>query len=168
MSEYTALDWSNGKKCPQHDKPFCNDCYVTVMSTEREKALGALRNVDQEAFDTLRTNIINRLMGRTNDTQSTQELYRPRTRNFFQDSRRVKFAASCQLGNDDFLVVPLEFIMIGDEGTVHRADDNEARAILRKEHMWDTSTPEWMQQNTTLQLDDEDNVLLREFQLFKS
>jgi hypothetical protein len=167
LNEYTALDWSNGKKCPQHDKPFCNDCYVAVMSTEREKALGALRDANQEAFDALRTNIINRIMGRVNDSPSGQEFYRPRTRNFFQDSRRKQFAASCQL-DDTFLVVPIEFIMIGDEGTVHRADDTEARAILTKEHMWDTSTPEWMQQNTTLQLDDEDNVLLREFQLFKS
>ena len=33
---------------------------------------------------------------------------------------------------------------------------------------WDISTPEWMQRDVTLKLNDEDNVLLREFQLFKS
>jgi hypothetical protein len=167
LSEYTALDWSNGKKCPQHDKPFCNDCYVAVIAIEREKALGALRDANQEAFDALRQNIINRIMGRTNDSLSGQEFYRPRTRDFFQDSRRKQFAASCQLGAENFLVVPIEFAIVGDENTAHKAEDAETRAILTKEHMWDTSTPEWMQHDIP-QLEEADTMLLREFQLFKS
>ena len=112
----------------------------------------------------LRENVIRRIMGRGNDGQ----FYRPKARNFFNDSRKKKFAACCQLADENFLVVPLEFVYIGDDSAVHKADDDETRAILTKEHLWDISVPEWMQQDVTLKLDDEDNVLLREFQLFKS
>ena len=164
MSEYTALDWSNGKPCVQHSKPYCNDCYRALIAIEREKATGALRDANQEAFDALRTNIINRIMGRTGDTDALY--HRPKSRNFFQDSRRAKFAASCQLGTENFLVLPIEFAMIGDESAVYKADDDELRAILTKEHLWDTSTPEWMQYDIPT-LEEEDTVLLREFQLFK-
>ena len=104
--------------------------------------------------------------GRTNDAPSGQEFDRPRTRNFFQDSRRKQFAASCQLGTENFLVVPIEFVIVGDDTTAHKADEAETRAILTKEHLWDTSTPEWMQYDIPT-LDDDDTVLLREFQLFK-
>jgi hypothetical protein len=167
MSEYTSREWSNGETCPQHGKPYCTDCYRTIITGEREKALGALNEANQAAFDRLRDNIMNRIMNNTNIAPSTQEFYRPRTRNFFQDSRRRQFAASCQIG-ENFLVVPVDFIIIGDDKKARQADDAESRAILTKEHLWDTSTPEWMQQSTTLQLDDEDTKLLREFQLFKS
>ena len=47
------------------------------------------------------------------------------------------------------------------------AMNDETRAILTKEYLWDISTPEWMQHDIP-QLDDEDSVLLREFQLFKA
>ena len=63
--------------------------------------------------------------------------------------------------------MPIEFVIIGDDNTAYKADDDETRAILTKEHLWDISTPEWMQHDIP-QLDDEDSVLLREFQLFKS
>ena len=142
MSEYTARDWQNGVPCPQHTMPYCTPCF---------KALVAITE-----------------MGRVNDTPSGQEFYRPKTtRNFFLDPRRRKFAASCQLANENFLVVPIEFVIIGDDNTAYKADDDETRAILTKEHLWDISTPEWMQHDIP-QLDDEDSVLLREFQLFKS
>ena len=165
MSEYTARDWQNGVPCPQHTMPYCTPCFKALVAITENPH----RERQQEAFDALRANIMDRLMGRTNDMLSGQEFYRPKTtRNFFLDSRRRKFAASCQLANENFLVVPLEFVYIGDEEAVHKADDDETRAILTKEHLWDISTPEWMQQDVTLKLDDEDSVLLREFQLFKS
>ena len=165
MSEYTARDWQNGVPCPQHTMPYCTPCFKALVAMTENPH----RERQQEAFDALRANIMDRLMGRTNDMLSGQEFYRPKTtRNFFLDSRRRKFAASCQLANENFLVVPLEFVYIGDEEAVHKADDDETRAILTKEHLWDISTPEWMQQDVTLKLDDEDSVLLREFQLFKS
>ena len=165
MSEYTARDWQNGVPCPQHTMPYCTPCFKALVAITENPH----RECQQEAFDALRANIMDRLMGRTNDMLSGQEFYRPKTtRNFFLDSRRRKFAASCQLANENFLVVPLEFVYIGDEEAVHKADDDETRAILTKEHLWDISTPEWMQQDVTLKLDDEDSVLLREFQLFKS
>ena len=165
MSEYTARDWQNGVPCPQHTMPYCTPCFKALVAITENPH----RERQQEAFDALRANIMDHLMGRTNDTLSQQEFYRPKTtRNFILDSRRRKFAASCQLANENFLVVPLEFVYIGDEEAVHKADDDETRAILTKEHLWDISTPEWMQQDVTLKLDNEDSVLLREFQLFKS
>jgi hypothetical protein len=88
---------------------------------------------------------------------------------FFADSRRthVQFAASCVLGIENFLMVPVEFAIVGDSKTAYKADEAETRAILTREHLWDISTPEWMQ-HTIPQLDAEDAVLLREFQLFIS
>jgi hypothetical protein len=170
MSEYTQRDWQNGKPCPPHTMPYCTPCFkalVSLTSANPYKTMYQAQDDMQAGFDALRENIVRSMMGRENSMQ--QDLfYRPKTRNFFLDSRRRKFAASCQLANENFLVVPLEFVYIGDEETVHKADDDETRAILTKEHLWDISTPEWMQQDVTLQLDDEDSVLLREFQLFKS
>ena len=166
MSEYTARDWQNGVPCPQHTMPYCTPCLEALVSMSGDNPY---RERQQEAFDALRANIMDRLMGRVNDTPSGQEFYRPKTtRNFFLDSRKRKFAASCQLADEHFLVVPIEFVIIGDDNTAYKADDDETRAILTKEHLWDISTPEWMQQDVTLKLDDEDSVLLREFQLFKS
>lgn len=169
MSEYTQRDWQNGKPCPEHNTPYCAPCFKTLVSMTGEnpyKTVYQASDETQTAFDALRHNIIQRIMGRTPDTDAL--FYRPQARrNFFQDSRRRQFAASCQLANENFLIVPLEFAIIGDDNTAHKADDDETRAILTKEHLWDISTPEWMQQDIP-QLNDEDNVLLREFQLFKS
>ena len=171
MSEYTARDWSNGKPCPPHAMPYCTPCFKALVAMTGENPYKTTYQAQEDAqarLDALRDNILNRLMGRENDGQQGL-FYRPKaTRNFFLDSRRRRFAASCQLADDNFLVVPLEFVFIGDDSTVHKADDDETRAILTKEHLWDISTPEWMQQDVTLKLDDEDSVLLREFQLFKS
>ena len=166
MSEYTAREWQNGKPCPQHSVPYCTPCFKALVSMSGENPY---KERQQEAFDALRANIIDRLMGRTNDTLSQQEFSRPKTaRNFLLDSRKHKFAASCQMANENCLVVPLEFVIIGDNDATHKADDDETRAILMKEHLWDISTPEWMQHDVALKLDYEDNILLREFQLFKA
>ena len=149
MSEYTARDWQNGKPCPQHELPYCTPCFKALVSMSGENPYKTA------------------LIGSSENAM--QSFYRPKaTRNFFLDSRRRRFAASCQLADDTFLVVPLEFVIVGDADAAHKADDDETRAILTKEHLWDISTPEWMQQDVTLKLNDEDEVLLREFQLFKS
>lgn len=166
MSEYTARDWQNGKPCPEHSMPYCTPCFKALVAMTGENPY---KERQQKAFDALRANIIDRLMGRTNDMLSGQEFYRPKsTRNFALDLRRRKFAASCRLADENFLLVPLEFAIIGDENTAHKADDDETHAILTEEHMWDISAPEWMRQEVTLKLDYEDSALLREFQLFKS
>ena len=166
MNDYTARDWHNGKPCEQHSVPYCTPCLKALVAMTGENPY---KERQQEAFDALRANIMDRIMGRVNDAPSGQKFYRPQPmRNFFLDSRKRKFAASCQLADEGFLVVPIEFASIGDENTAYKADDTEVRAILVKEHLWDTSTPEWMQQDVTLKLDSEDITLLREFQLFKS
>lgn len=144
---------------------YCTPCFKALVALAGENPYKVRQ---QEAFDALRANIMDRIIGRTNDMLSGQKFYRPKTRNFFLDSRKRKFAASCQLADEHFLVVPIEFVIIGDDNTAYKTDDDETRAILTKEHLWDISTPEWMQQDVTLKLDDEDSVLLREFQLFKS
>ena len=94
LSEYTARDWQNGKPCPQHTMPYCTPCFKALVSMSGENPY---KERQQEAFDALRANIMDRIIGRTNDMLSGQEFYRPKTHNFFLDSRKRKFAASCQL-----------------------------------------------------------------------
>ena len=161
---FTARDWQNGVPCPQHTMPYCTPCFKALVALE---GANPYKERQQEAFDALRENIIRRIMSRQDEQQSGL-FYRPQPkRDFFKDSRRRQFGASCQLAGENFLVVPLEFVIIGDDNTAYKADDDETRAILTKEHLWDISTPEWMQHDIP-QLADEDSVLLREFQLFKS
>lgn len=167
MSDYTARDWQNGEPCPAHKMPYCTPCFKALIALEEANPYKKSFDDTQARMDNLRETIMKRIADMSNTTASTQTFYRPRARNFFEDSRRKQFAASCQL-EENFLVVPIEFAIIGDSKTAHKADEAETRAILTKEHLWDTSTPEWLQQDTTLQLDDEDAVLLREFQLFRS
>lgn len=136
---FTIRDWQNGKYCPQHGIPYCTPCLKILTVTNRLPAL--------------------------------EQTYRPAMRNFFQnffqDSRRRQFGTACQLAGANFSIVSWEFAIIGDDTSAHKADDDEMWAILTKEHLWDTSTPEWMKYDIP-QLSEEDVMLLREFQLFKS
>jgi hypothetical protein len=166
LSEYTARDWQNGKYCPQHNLPYCTPCFKLVVAKSGENPYK-----EHQDFAQFRENTTERIKRILAD--GVLGFYRPKTTrngtppNFFINSRSKQFAASCQLGPENFLVIPIEFAIVGDDKTAYRADDDETRAILTKEHLWDISTPEWMQHDIP-QLDDEDSVLLREFQLFKS
>lgn len=165
MSEYTARDWQNGVPCPQHTMPYCTPCFKALVALAGENPYKVRQ---QEAFDALRDNIMRRIMGRQDEQTGHDLFYRPQPkRDFFKDSRRRQFGASCQLAGENFLVVPLDFAIINDDHAAHIADDDEMRAILKKENLWDMSTPEWMQHDIP-QLNSEDALLLREFQLFKS
>lgn len=93
------------------------------------------------------------------------QFHRPVQRNFFDDSRRKKFAASCPIG-DNYLVIALEFIIVHDDVKAWKAGDEESREILRNEHQWDEAPPVWIQ-NFVPAISEEDAMLLREMQLFK-
>ena len=162
-SSFNPQSWENGELCSQHGVPYCISCCQALIRLH----YASTDKLDDAAVERIRTEVMWRIMGRANSAQHAL-FYRPKpARNLFLDSRKRKFAASCQLGTENFLVVPIEFAIIGDDHTAHKADDDETRAILTKEHLWDISTPEWIQHDIP-QLDDEDSVLLREFQLFKS
>lgn len=156
--DFTAREWQNGELCTAHGLPYCTPCFKMLVS-ERYPLLKAELSKTNEMFERMRQTIRQRI--------ESGEFHRPIKRNFFADSRRIQFAATCQVGDQHVIFLPLQFGIVVDDNTAHKASDDELRDILRNEHMWDISTPEWAQYDTPA-LNDEDTVLLREFQLFKS
>lgn len=150
QGKFDIRAWQNGELCPVHGVPYCAPCMQTLIKV----------NHVADGFDAAIEKMRARIMDRVSDTQ----FYRPAKRNFFEDSRRRQFAASCILG-ENHIFVPLEFVIIGDEKKAWKADDDETRAILRSEHLWDDATPAWAQ-NFTPVISSEDEMLLREMQLF--
>jgi hypothetical protein len=89
-------------------------------------------------------------------------------RNFADDSRHAQFALSCQLGEEGHIVIPLKFALFSDVPEEHcwQATDEELRDVLKAEHAWDVSTPAWAQNFTPAEYSLEDQILLKELQLF--
>jgi hypothetical protein len=155
MSDFNARDWSNGLNCPDHSIPFCSTCFRALLSKAKDDVTDSAQRM-------------NRIRDLVKQRISEDSFHRPARRNFFEDSRRTRFAQSCQIG-EGHIVMPVTVVLISDDPDKHcwRANEEEIRAILKNEHRWDISEPEWMRQNTP-ELGDEDAKLLREFQLFKS
>lgn len=155
MSDFTMRDWQNGKYCPQHDIPYCTPCFKLFTQRHEDDD----RN-GQDFLNRLRAKAIRRIRD-----NSEQQWYRPRRRNFAEDSRQQGYAMACQLG-ENYVVVPLAFILVGDDHRVYKAGDAEMREILTREHQWDISTPEWARYDVP-DFSTEDTMFLREMQLFK-
>jgi len=158
--DFTARDWQNGELCTTHGIPYCTPCFAAICGQTGETPYHV--QYDQ-SMERLRNEVIRRI--RTGEYHHSQ-FHRPVRRNFFEDKRK-QFAATCQVGEGQHVFLPLTFVIVGDDHTAHRASDEEVREILRNEHRWDTSTPEWAQHDVPA-LEEEDAALLREFQLFKS
>jgi hypothetical protein len=159
--DFTAREWQNGELCTAHGLPHCTPCFQALMrgSDENEDFIAQ----QNQRMEQLRDEVIRRI--RAGEYHHSR-FHRPVQRNFFEDKRR-QFAAACQLGKGNYIFIPLAFVIVDDDKAAHRASDEEVREILLNEHRWDTSTPEWAQHDVPA-LEDEDTVLLREFQLFKS
>lgn len=156
---FGAREWQNGELCTAHGIPYCTACFKVICG-----GLQSAMDDSRSTMGRIRDEVIRRIR-EGGLAYPVDGFYRPASRNFFQDSRRRQFAASCPIG-DNHIVVPLDFIIVGDENTAHAANDDEMRTILRAEHLWDEATPAWAQ-NFEPTFSDEDNVLLREMQLFK-
>lgn len=157
---FTARDWQNGVQCTAHGIPYCTPCFKVICG-----GLQSIMDDSQQRMDNIRAEVIRRIR---EGEMHHAAFHRPAKRNFFEDSRRKQFAASCQIGKDgNFLVVPIAFGIITDDPTesARRTTDDELRAILTNEHKWDTSTPEWAQYHVP-NISTEDAMLLREMQLF--
>lgn len=155
MRDFTARDWANGQNCPAHNNPYCSTCFRALLSKAKDGMMDSTQRMER----------IRDIVKQRIDEGS---FHRPARRNFFEDSRRRQFAQSCQIG-DGHIVMPVTVVLLSDDPDKHcwQANDEEIRTILKGEHQWDISEPEWMRQSTP-ELGDEDTKLLREFQLFKS
>lgn len=156
-NNFNSQTWANGELCPQHGAMYCTPCLQAALGVKRQ-----LLEPSESAMDRMRSEISKRI--RAGETQH-EAFHRPEKRNFFEDSRRRQFAATCQLGEGNHIFMRLAFVIIGDDTQAWKANDEETRAILRNEHIWDGATPAWAQ-NFVPDISFEDATLLREMQLF--
>jgi hypothetical protein len=155
MSDFTARNWSNGENCPDHNNPYCSTCFRALLSKAKDGMMDSKQRMERIR------DIVTRRIQEGN-------FHRPARRNFFEDSRRRQFALSCQVGEEGHVVMPLTLALLSDDPEAHcwQATDEEILAILKIEHVWDTSTPSWAQNFVPDDYSMEDQILLRELQLF--
>ena len=86
--------------------------------------------------------------------------------NFYRPVERSQFALHMRLNGTDFFL-PLVLIVVGNDNSAWCANREESIAILRNEEKWSDGIPVWAQ-SFTPDFSLEDQMFLREMQLFKS
>jgi hypothetical protein len=135
----TLRDWQNGMSCLEHGLPYCTPCFQALLKDGPNPAKPNLSEVND---------IVARMRSKLRQRFEVQH----------------KFAMHVRIQKADYLL-PLDFVIIGDNERAYRADNTETRSIMYAVDKWNDAPPAWMQ-NFTPAFSEEDEKLLREMQLF--